>query len=128
MTGSEDGMAVGRAGGLDLRVDGDGADDGVYVVAVAGEVDLYSAPDLFSALRELADGGAQHVVVDVTGTSFIDSTGLGVLIAATKMLRLKHGDLYLVGAHGPTERAVYAAGLHTFFKLARSVDAALERI
>jgi len=120
-------MAVGRAGGLEVRVGSDGAGDGVYVVSVAGEVDLYSAPDLLGALRDLAEDDAQHVVVDVTGTSFIDSTGLGVLIAATKMLRLRGGDLHLVGTHGATERAVYAAGLHTFFNLARTIPEALEK-
>jgi len=118
-------MAVGRAGGLEMRVGTDGV-DGVYVVAVSGEVDLYSAPDLLGTLRELADADARRLVVDVTGTSFIDSTGLGVLIAATKMLRLKGGDLHLVGTHGATERAVYAAGLHTFFNLSRTVDDALD--
>jgi len=108
-----------------MRVESEGA-DGAYVVAVSGEVDLYSAPDLLGTLRELADADGQKLVVDVSATSFIDSTGLGVLIAATKMLRLKGGDLYLVGAHGPTERAVYAAGLHTFFNLARTLDDALD--
>ena len=105
-----------------------GAPKGAYVVSVSGEVDLYSAPDLLAELRGLAAGGAKHLIVDVTGTSFIDSTGLGVLIAATKILRLKGGELHLVGTHGATERAVYAAGLHTFFKLYRSVDDAVEKI
>jgi len=112
-----------------MRVGADGAAGaaGVYVISVSGEVDLYAAPDLLAALRELADADGEHLVVDVTGTSFIDSTGLGVLIAATKMLRLKGGDLHLVGTHGPTERAVYAAGLHTFFNLSRTVDDALAK-
>ena len=120
-------MTVGRAGGLELRVVGDG-DGEIPVVSVLGEVDLYTAPELLAALRDLSDIAGKHVIVDLTGTTFIDSTGLGVLIAATKMLRLKRGDLHLAGSHGSTERAIYSAGLHTFFKLAPSVEVAREQV
>ena len=120
-------MTVGRATGLELRVGSDGDGD-VPVVSVFGEVDLYTAPDLLETLRDLADADGRHVIVDLTGTTFIDSTGLGVLIAATKMLRLKRGDLHLAGSHGSTERAIYAAGLHTFFRLAPNVEEAREQV
>ena len=121
-------MATGRAAGVELRLSSTSVDDGVFVVSVGGEIDLYSAPDLLKELRELADAGAQHLVVDLTETSFIDSTGLGILIAATKLLRLQGGELHVAGMHGVTERAIYAAGLHTFFTMSPSVDDALAKI
>lgn len=101
--------------------------EGVHVVSVAGEIDLYAAPELLKTLRRLAESPAQHLVVDLTATSFIDSTGLGVLIAATKVLRLQGGDLHLVGTRGVTERAVHAAGLDTFFALSATVEDALAK-
>lgn len=59
-----------------------------YLVRVAGEVDLYSAPQLEEALGGLLDDGAARVLVDMTDVPFLDSTGLGVLLAfATRLGR-----------------------------------------
>ena len=56
--------------------------DGVAVVAVAGEADLYTAPELKAALADAIEGGARCVLVDLSQTTFIDSTTLGVLMGA----------------------------------------------
>ena len=58
-----------------------------YVIAVAGEADLYSAPDLKRALDEAIEAGGKDIVVDMTRTTFVDSTALSVLVEATKRLR-----------------------------------------
>jgi anti-sigma B factor antagonist len=121
-------MAVGRAAAMEMRVRTEEVGEGVHVVSVTGEVDLYAAPELLKTLRQLAESSAQQLVVDVSATSFIDSTGLGILIAATKVLRLQGGELHIVGTHGLTDRAVRAAGLHTFFALSPSVEDALGKI
>jgi len=55
--------------------------DGVVVVAVHGEHDIASAPGLRAAIEE-ALSRSQHVVVDLTSSTFVDSTVLGVLLAA----------------------------------------------
>jgi anti-sigma B factor antagonist len=52
-----------------------------YLVRVAGEVDLFSAPRLEEVLGGLVDDGAAHLVLDLSGVPFLDSTGLGVLLA-----------------------------------------------
>ena len=71
--------------------------DGEYtVVAVTGELDVYTAPVLEESLGELVDEGKQHLVVDLTEVSFMDSTGLGLLIKALKWVREHDGSLRIV--------------------------------
>ncbi len=67
-----------------------------YVIAVAGEADLYSAPELKRALAGAIEAGGKDIVVDLTQTTFIDSTALSVLVEATKRLRPAGGRVALV--------------------------------
>jgi anti-anti-sigma factor len=60
----------------------DPIDDTRQVVAVAGEIDLFTAPELKAALGEALESGRIRIVVDLTETTFLDSTALGVLIGA----------------------------------------------
>ena len=54
-----------------------------HVVSVRGEVDIATAPMLDRLLHSLLESHA-HVVLDLSGVSFIDSTGIGVLVAAAR--------------------------------------------
>src|SRR4029077_17086321 len=60
-------------------------DDGVSVV-VRGEVDMATAPQLRDTLLALVDAGASRIVLDCRGLDFLDSSGIGVLIAVRKRL------------------------------------------
>ena len=71
-------------------------DEGVSVVEVAGEVDVYTAPTLRQHLREASGGPAPRVVVDMTEVKFLDSTGLGVLVGAMGRVKEADGTLRLV--------------------------------
>ncbi|CAO0837571.1 Anti-sigma factor antagonist OS=Streptomyces microflavus OX=1919 GN=rsbV_1 PE=3 SV=1 [Streptomyces microflavus] len=62
------------------NVSGPGGDR--TVVEVGGEIDVYTAPKLREQLVELVNDGSYHLVVDMEGVDFLDSTGLGVLVAA----------------------------------------------
>src|SRR5207244_3571123 len=70
--------------------------DDAYVISLAGEVDLYTAPEFKQQLLEVIGQGAKEVVVDFTDTTFIDSTTLGVLVGGVKRLRANDGQLALV--------------------------------
>ena len=74
--------------------DFDGAD---VVVSLGGEVDLYTAPELKQELHRLVDEqGATRIVIDMTETTFIDSTTLGVLLSVVKRVRPEGGAVVLV--------------------------------
>jgi anti-sigma B factor antagonist len=69
--------------------------EGVPVVQVDGELDVYTAPRLKEALDSAASGGGR-VVLDLSAVHFIDSTALGVLVSAQQRLRADDGELSLV--------------------------------
>jgi anti-anti-sigma factor len=59
----------------------DAVDDGVRVLAVTGEIDLASAPELERCLSAERDGGIDAVVIDLTHVSFLDSAGVRLLVS-----------------------------------------------
>ena len=91
--------------------------DGVTVVDVRGDLDCYTAPQLRAVLVELADGPRQ-VVLDVSTSTFIDSTGLGVLVGGLKRLRQQGGDLVLRAPNPRTQRLFEVTGVHKLFEIA----------
>src|ERR1700751_191590 len=70
--------------------------DDAYVIALSGEVDLYTAPEFKQQLLDVIAKGAKTGVVDFSNTTFIDSTTLGVLVGGVKRLRANDGQLSLV--------------------------------
>ncbi len=67
-----------------------------YVISLTGEVDLYTAPEFKQQLLEVIGQGGKEVIVDFSGTTFIASTTLGVLVGGVKRLRTNDGQLSLV--------------------------------
>jgi anti-sigma B factor antagonist len=67
-----------------------------YVITVSGEVDLASSPDLDTSIIAAIASGAASVVIDLTDVSFMDSSGLGVIVRGLKRCREADKDLDLV--------------------------------
>lgn len=65
-------------------------------LAVAGELELATAPQLRTAIGTLLGTGCRHVVVDLSETTFLDSTGLGALVWAAHRVRSAGGDFSVV--------------------------------
>ncbi|WP_295657675.1 STAS domain-containing protein [uncultured Nocardioides sp.] len=70
--------------------------DGKTVVAVGGEIDVYTAPKLRDKITELVGEGVYDLVIDLSAVEFLDSTGLGVLVGGLKKVRAHDGSLMLV--------------------------------
>jgi anti-sigma B factor antagonist len=98
---------------------------GYRVLEVAGEIDVYTAPQLRERLIEMVEGGARHVIVDLERVEFLDSTGLGVLVGALKRLRGVSGELALVCAQERLLKIFRITGLDRVFTLYQSVDTAV---
>lgn len=81
----------------DFRVDV-AQEGGVSVVCVSGDVDLHSAPDLRVRLAALADAKVDHVVLDLSDATFLDSMALGVILAAKKRQTAAQGRFDMVVA------------------------------
>jgi anti-sigma B factor antagonist len=91
--------------------------DDAYVIALAGEVDLYTAPEFKQQLLDVIGKGAKEVVVDFSGTTFIDSTTLGVLVGGVKRLRTNEGQLSLVCSDRNITKIFEITGLDRVFTI-----------
>jgi anti-sigma B factor antagonist len=78
---------------------------GVGVIRPRGRLNMVAAPRLRALVTQLVAAGTPRVVVDLSSTDSMDSSGLGALIAALKTTRQAGGDLRLAGA-GPQVQAV----------------------
>jgi anti-anti-sigma factor len=95
------------------------------VVVLAGEVDLAASSAVRMCLRELIVDGATHVLVDLSGVTFMDSTGLGMLVAARKQARVFRGSFGLVAPSPPVARVLSLTALDKFLPCYASVADAL---
>lgn len=103
-------------------------DDSRHVVAVAGEIDLFTAPELKAALSDALESGRTRIVVDLSNTTFLDSTALGVLIGAVKRLRSRDGVLTIVNTDANIAKTFEITGLDQIFVIRGTRDEALEAL
>ncbi|WP_035791828.1 STAS domain-containing protein [Kitasatospora mediocidica] len=69
--------------------------DELAVVSVTGELDADTGPVLYVHLANQLDHGRRHLVVDLSGVPFMDSSGLNVIIRAMRQTKLANGSLSL---------------------------------
>src|SRR5262245_51012544 len=100
--------------------------DDVYVISLTGEVDLYTAPEFKEQLVDVIGKGASTVVVDLTETTFIDSTTLGVLVGGVKRLRPEGGQLVLVCSDRNITKIFEITGLDKVFPIHATLAEAVE--
>jgi anti-sigma B factor antagonist len=94
------------------------------VVAVGGEIDVYTAPKLREAMVELVNEGRYQLVVDLEQVDFLDSTGLGVLVGGLKRVRANDGNLRVVCTQERLLKIFRITGLTKVFAIHESVAAA----
>ena len=99
-----------------------------HVISLAGEVDLYTAPEFKAQLLDVIGKGAKQVIVDFTDTTFIDSTTLGVLVGGVKRLRTSDGELSLVCNDRNITKIFEITGLDRVFAIYPTRTEAVEQI
>jgi anti-sigma B factor antagonist len=102
--------------------------ENTYVISLAGEVDLYTAPEFKQQLLEVIGQGGTEVVVDFTDTTFIDSTTLGVLVGGVKRLRSNDGQLSLVCNDRNITKIFEITGLDRVFTIYPTRDDAVAKL
>ncbi len=96
------------------------------VIAVGGEIDVYTAPQLRELVVGLVDEGQVQLICDLSEVQFLDSTGLGVLVGALNRVRAHEGTLSLVVTEERILKVFEITGLRKVFPIHATVDAALE--
>jgi anti-sigma B factor antagonist len=102
--------------------------NGAWLIALTGEVDLYTAPEFKQQLLEVIGQGGKEVIVDFSDTTFIDSTTLGVLVGGVKRLRPNGGQLSLVCSDRNITKIFEITGLNKVFPIYESRVEAVEQI
>jgi anti-anti-sigma factor len=101
---------------------------GCAVVVATGEIDLCTSPGLREALSSAAES-ADRIIIDLTGVTMLDSTGIGVLMRA---LRRNHhrqdGTLCLVGPAGSVRKVLDITHVSRLFPIYRSVEEAVAEL
>jgi anti-anti-sigma factor len=109
-----------------LEVDGlvwaPGGQRWIYEVTLTGALDLAGAPLLGAVLRESIAGGARDIHLDLAAVSFIDTAGLGTLVATQAQLAELGGRLYLRAPSWPVRRLVCIADLCAHLELDSTQD------
>lgn len=99
--------------------------DSHVVISVTGEVDAHTADQVRAAIDAAITPGAR-LVVDLSGVSFLDSTGLGVFVTALKHLREQDGSLELVVTSPRVMKVFQLTGLDVLIPIHEDRSAALE--
>lgn len=119
--------AAGDLDGLVCRVRTIPLGGGIQVVSAEGELDLHTAPQLDAALAS-TDG--HRVVLDLTEAPFLDSTALGVIVAARKRMREKGSQLMVATGNPTVSRVLSITGLEQILSvrptLAEAIESALD--
>ncbi len=94
-------------------------------MAIAGEIDLYTAPRLQAEFTRLLETGPDRVVIDMSGVEFCDSTGMNVLLSALKRLRERGGMLEVAAPRPAVRKILQVTGLDSVFTVHETVPAGL---
>ncbi len=91
------------------------------VVRVIGDVDLYNVGDLKRSVFELIDeGDTNSLVIDMASVNYIDSSGVGALVAAHKKMKTQGGKFGLLSLTEDVLNILKLATLDQFFKIYQS--------
>ncbi len=110
-----------------MRIDTEIADE-VAVCHASGELDAYTAPELRDALDELLGEGEAWIIVDLQELTYLDSTGLGILVGTAKKCRQAEGDLAVACDRANLLRIFEVSGTQEILNVVGDVGAARHRL
>ena len=90
-------------------------EEDIPVLDVTGEIDIYTTPQFKEAVSEAIDQNKPAIVINMTKVTYMDSSGFGTLLSATKRLRPLDGALYLSGCNEAIQRMLQITRLNTIF-------------
>ena len=112
---------------MDLKIEVD-EKDGVVLLKLNGEVDVYTAPKLKSRLVDLVDQGKFKIIVDLEEVDFMDSSGLGVLVGGLKRVRSHDGAIALICTQENILKIFRITGLVKVFPIFENREQAVQSV
>ena len=109
-----------------IELDVDRSPGGAAIVRSRGRLDMVAAPQLRACITETVTGGSPRIVVDLGETTFMDSSGLGALIAGLKTARQSGGDLRIARPNDQVLLVLELTQMNTVLKPYETVEAAVD--
>ncbi|GIN55695.1 anti-sigma F factor antagonist [Lederbergia ruris] len=107
---------------LDVRQD-------VLCVRLSGELDHHTAEDLRGKVSETIEAyDIHHIVLNLANLTFMDSSGLGVILGRYKQIKLKNGEMVVCAISPSVKRLFEMSGIFKIMNLETSEQLALERL
>ncbi len=106
---------------METRSDGDR-----HVVSLSGEINLRSSPNLHASLLEIIEGRPDRIILDLSGVSYMDSSGIGTLVEIKRRVERYKGSLILAALQPRVRSLFEITKLERFFAIAADVAEAEE--
>ncbi len=100
--------------------------EGIPVIELEGEVDLSTSPAFKEEVYKVIESGKRDVVIDLDGLDFMDSTGLGVLVAVLKKTSVEGGSVRLVCSKRNILKVFGITGLDKVFPIYDNLQRCLD--
>ena len=92
-------------------------ESGIDIFGLSGRVDLSGVAEFQNSVKEAIDAGARKVVMDLSATSYISSSGLGVFALVLRQLQPLGGEIVLAGANSHVRHILQIVGFERLFRI-----------
>ncbi len=111
---------------MELRVKDIGS--GIQMIEAEGEMDLYNSHKLKDIMNDLWNKNVQSIILDLEKLTYLDSSGVGVLIYVYTTIQKRKFDLWITNVSGSVKKVIELTKLNNFLPIAESNEAALEAL
>ena len=98
----------------------------ISILDIVGEIDLYNAPDIKETIKKSIDKGNIYIVINLDKVSYIDSSGIGVLISSLTNLKKIGGELKIINVYAPILKVFKMTKLDKFFDICETEEEAVK--
>ncbi|MBZ4683191.1 MAG: anti-sigma factor antagonist [Fusobacteriaceae bacterium] len=99
--------------------------ENIKKIDIQGEIDVYTSIDLKLELNNLVDNGSRNIMIDLENVTYMDSSGLGVLVALLKRIKTEEGQLKLLNLPPSVAKIFELTRLTKFFEIYNDLDKAI---
>ncbi|MDA3899212.1 MAG: STAS domain-containing protein [Spirochaetes bacterium] len=97
----------------------------IVLLDIAGEIDLYNAPEIKDIINKLVEEQKYNVVINLEKVTYIDSSGIGALISSLSNLKKYQGGLKIINVFASVRKVFELTKLTSFFEIFDSEEEAL---
>ena len=89
----------------------------IIVLDINGEIDLYNAPEIKKKIKEQMEASKNNIIVNLDKVSYVDSSGIGVLISSLSQLKKVGGGLKIINVYASVKKVFELTKLTSFFDI-----------